>query len=160
MKAKDLHTIWDAPDNSRLTSKQFTVRLPIRVAAQIAALNEIYPRKTKTELIGDLLAAALDEVAANLPTTNTGDEPWTVTSDGEEVWRQTGPGVMFPELVKKHLQELEAEEGREPSVSITEPAHQPRKSTAKRENPDNSKSRETLPARSAERRTHKKAPNE
>ncbi len=111
MKAKDLLTIWDAPDNSRLTSKQFTVRLPIRVAAQIAALAEIYPRKTKTEIIGDLLATALDEVASNLPTWDSGSAPVDVTHNGEEIWRQAGPRVEFPELVKKYLQELEAEEG-------------------------------------------------
>lgn len=111
MKAKDLLTIWDAPDNSRLTSKQFTVRLPIRVAAQIAALNELYPRKSKTEIIGDLLATALDEVVANLPTWNYGPGPVDLTSTGEEIWHQQGPGVEFPQLVKKYLQELEKEEG-------------------------------------------------
>lgn len=111
MKARDLLTIWDAPDNSRLTLKQFTVRLPIRVAAQISALSEIYPRKSKTEIIGDLLATALDEVVANLPTWNYGPGPVDQTPDGEEIWHQQGPGVMFPELVKKYLHELEAEEG-------------------------------------------------
>lgn len=35
METKDLHAIWSAPDNSQLTSKQYTVRVPIRVAAQL-----------------------------------------------------------------------------------------------------------------------------
>ena len=66
MNTRDLHAIWNAPDNSRLTAKQYTVRLPIRVAAQLAALNEMYPRKTMTDLIGDLLAAGLDQLAEDL----------------------------------------------------------------------------------------------
>ena len=39
MDTKDLHSIWNAPDNSLLTTKQYTVRLPIIVAAQLAALG-------------------------------------------------------------------------------------------------------------------------
>ena len=70
MQTKDLHAIWNAPDHSRLTAKQYTVRLPIRVAAQLAALSEMYPRKTMTDLIGDILAAGLDQLAEDLPTKN------------------------------------------------------------------------------------------
>ena len=111
MQTKDLHAIWNAPDNSRLTAKQYTVRLPIRVAAQLAALSEMYPRKTKTELIGDLLATALDQLAGDLPRTNVGAAPQFTTPDGEEVWNQTGPGVRFEELFKKYLAAFEAEDG-------------------------------------------------
>lgn len=113
MNTKDLHAVWNAPDNSRLTAKQYTVRLPVRVAAQLAALSEMYPRKTMTELIGDLLASALDQLAEDLPRTNVGAGPAFTTSDGEEVWNQTGPGVRFEELFKKKLEEFEAE-GAEP----------------------------------------------
>ncbi|MEX5217492.1 MAG: hypothetical protein NW701_06655 [Nitrospira sp.] len=109
MNTKDLHAIWNAPDNSRLTAKQYTVRLPIRVAAQLAALSEMYPRKTKTELIGDLLAAALDQLAEDLPTTNIEDRPLGWDDNGEPGWEQKGPGVTFARLVKKYLKEFETE---------------------------------------------------
>lgn len=36
MKASDLVTIWSAPDNSRLTAKQYSFRLPVHVAAKLA----------------------------------------------------------------------------------------------------------------------------
>jgi hypothetical protein len=61
MKPQDLAKVWDAPDNSKLTPKQISIRLPIHVAAKISALCDMYPRKTKTEIIGDLLATALDQ---------------------------------------------------------------------------------------------------
>lgn len=129
MQTKDLHAIWNAPDNSRLTAKQYTVRLPIRVAAQLAALSEMYPRKTKTELIGDLLATALDQLAEDLPRTNIGAAPLFTTPDGEEVWNQSGPGVRFEELFKKHLQEFEAEEGQpaHEEVLVQKKQQQPKK---------------------------------
>lgn len=110
MKAKDLHTIWDAPDNSRLTAKQYTVRLPIRVAAQLAALSEMYPRKTMTDLIGDILAAGLEQLGEDLPTKNVGEKPLGFREDGEAEWEQIGPGVTFAQLSKKYLKQFETEE--------------------------------------------------
>lgn len=110
MNTKDLHAIWNAPDNSRLTAKQYTVRLPIRVAAQLAALSEMYPRKTMTELIGDLLAAGLNQLAEDLPTKNVGEKPLGFREDGEAEWEQIGPGVTFAQLTRKYLEEFEMEE--------------------------------------------------
>ncbi len=112
MNTKDLHTIWNAPDNSRLTTKQYTVRLPIRVAAQLAALSEMYPRKTMTDLIGDILAAGLDQLGEDLPTKNVGEKPIGYREDGEAEWEQTGPGVTFAQLSRKYLHEFESDESR------------------------------------------------
>ncbi|MDL1889213.1 hypothetical protein FBQ96_06470 [Nitrospirales bacterium NOB] len=110
MNTRDLHAIWNAPDNSRLTAKQYTVRLPIRVAAQLAALNEMYPRKTMTNLIGDILAAGLDQLAEDLPTKNVGEKPLGFREDGEAEWEQIGPGVTFAQLSQKYLKQFETEE--------------------------------------------------
>ena len=67
MKASQLHDLWASPDNTRLTSKQFSFRLPVHIAAKIAALCEIYPQKTRTQIVADLLTTALDEYEKNLP---------------------------------------------------------------------------------------------
>ncbi|RTL28978.1 MAG: hypothetical protein EKK47_15015 [Burkholderiales bacterium] len=61
MKSKDLHSVWSAPDNSRLTAKQYSFRLPVHVAAKLAAMGEMYPNKTRTQIVGDLLSTAIDE---------------------------------------------------------------------------------------------------
>ena len=110
MNTKDLHSIWNAPDNSRLTAKQYTVRLPIRVAAQLAALSEMYPRKTMTDLIGDILAAGLEQLGEELPTKNVGEKPLGFREDGEAEWEQIGPGVTFAQLSKKYMKQFETEE--------------------------------------------------
>lgn len=67
MKTQHLHDVWSAPDNSRLISKQFSFRLPVHIAAKIAALGELYPQKNRTQIVADLLSAALDDLEKNLP---------------------------------------------------------------------------------------------
>jgi len=123
MKTTDLHSIWNAPDHSRLTTKQYTVRLPIFVAAQLAALSEMYPRKTMTDLIGDILAAGLDQLAEDLPTKNVGEKPLGFREDGEAEWEQIGPGVTFAQLTQKYLNQFETEE------SASGKRHTPEKGT-------------------------------
>ena len=62
MKTKELASYWATPDNTRLTAKQFSLRLPIHIAAKISALCKIFPNKTRTQIIGDLLATALEDI--------------------------------------------------------------------------------------------------
>lgn len=126
MNTKDLHSIWNKPDHSRLTAKQYTVRLPIPVAAQLAALGEMYPHKNKTELIGDLLAASLNQLAEDLPRKNIGERPLGQGEDGEEEWEQIGPGITFRTLTQKHLKEFERE------LSATREEAVPIRNTTKR----------------------------
>ena len=59
MKNSELVKVWALPDNSRVTSKQLFFRLPVHVTAKIYALSDLFPNKTKTEIIGDLLTNAL-----------------------------------------------------------------------------------------------------
>jgi len=109
MDPKDLVKIWTAPDLSKLTPKQISLRLPIQVAAKISALCDMYPRKTKTEIIGDLLATALDQLEAGLDSTDgnfLGKHPET----GEEIHESYhGPLKDFRTLTDKYLKELETE---------------------------------------------------
>jgi hypothetical protein len=108
MKPKDLANVWDAPDHSKLTPKQFSLRLPIQVSAKISALCEMFPRKTKTEIIGDLLATALDQFAEGLEGFNEkylGTHPDTK----EKHYEDSGQCAYFYQLTNKYLKELESE---------------------------------------------------
>lgn len=94
MSAKDLVRLWELRDNSRLTAKQMSVRLPTHVAARISALCEIFPNKTKTQLIGDLLSSALDELEKGMeyeysdecdgPHPETGELLYPITGLGQK----------------------------------------------------------------------------
>lgn len=108
MKPSDLVTVWNAPDNTRLTAKQYTIRLPIRVAAQISALCDLYPNKNRTELISDLLASALEVVSEALPYTE-GEEIIGMDPISGPDHETFGPGADFPKLTRKYIKELEAE---------------------------------------------------
>lgn len=109
MKAKDLASVWAAPDNSRLTAKQSSFRLPVHVAAKLAALAEMYPQKTKTQLVADLLSAALTDLEAGLPAFP--GEPFPEEENGEQLFNATGPAERFRTLTNKHYVELERELG-------------------------------------------------
>lgn len=105
MDPKDLATVWGAPDNTRLTPKQISIRLPIHVSAKISAISEMFPRRTKTEIIGDLLAAALEQFAKGLSS-----EP-----DEDDIARGYDPDGCYGErawygrFVDKYLAEFEQE---------------------------------------------------
>jgi len=114
MKTKDLITIWGAPEPPRLAPKQFSIRLPMLVSAKISALCEMYPKKTKTEIIGDLLTAALDQLERDYPFeqgSHVFDDPET----GEAIYEDIGQGAYFRRLTEKHLRGIEKEAG------VTEP---------------------------------------
>lgn len=123
MDPKDLVKVWDAPDHSRLTPKQISIRLPILVAAKISGLCEMYPRSSKSKVIGDLLATALDEVEKELPSKRgrlVYDVPLPppemvigsdVYTESERVYEDVGLKGRFRTLTEKYLRELEKEAG-------------------------------------------------
>jgi len=109
MEPKDLVKVWDAPDNSKLTPKQLSIRLPILVAARISALCDMYPRKTKTEIIGDLLSTALDQLEAALPSIK-GRKMGEIPDEGP-YYEEVGLRGSFRSRTIKYLRELEEEAG-------------------------------------------------
>lgn len=110
MNASNLVTVWSAPDNSRLTAKQFSFRLPVHVAAKLAALEEMYPGRTRTQLVGDLLAAAVAEVEQSFPIVH-GASMGLHPDTHEEVFEEVGPRSSYRELANKHYAAIEKELG-------------------------------------------------
>ena len=117
MKASDLHIVWTTPDNSRVTSRQYSFRLPVHVAAKIEALCEMYSTRTRTEIVGDLLAASLQEVEQSFPSVKGkkfGEDPDT----GETLYEDLGPGARFRKLANKYYSEIEKELGTEKPIPL------------------------------------------
>lgn len=128
MKSAHLHDMWSSPDNSRLVSKQFSLRLPVHIAAKIAALSELYPQKNRTQIIADLLTTALEDLEKNLPYTiepiheeeqleqnrlnyEQGMEPITF-------YELKGPRGRFRYLSNKYYEEYEKELGNDVSRTL------------------------------------------
>jgi hypothetical protein len=129
MRTAHLHDMWTSPDNSRLVSKQFSFRLPVHIAAKIAALENMYPQKNRTQLVADLLTAALENLELNLPI-NKG-QPLTYEDemlerkiadhqgyDYEPVYMMAGKRAEFRDLVNKYYAELESELGNDKPEKI------------------------------------------
>lgn len=133
MKTQHLHDVWASPDNSRLTSKQFSFRLPVHIAAKIAALCEMYPQKNRTHIVADLLAAALDDLEKNLPAalselTEEENHDQKLAADHygyeyEQVYEVYGQRGRFRDLANKHYVELENELGNEKPLPLYEKLH-------------------------------------
>lgn len=117
MKAEDLVKIWGAPDNSRLTSKQFSFRLPVHVAARITALCEMYPTKSRTQIVGDLLGAALHEVERGFPEVR-GREIGRDPDTHEMIYEDVGPYASYRKLANAANAELEREMGNDDPKDI------------------------------------------
>lgn len=112
MKASDLVTVWGTPDNSRLTAKQYSFRLPVHVAAKLAALEDLYPTRSRTQLVADLLSAAIAEVERNLPLYAA--MPWEeVSEDGEQLYEAGGMAADFRKLANQHYEAIERDLGNE-----------------------------------------------
>jgi hypothetical protein len=105
MDTKHILKAWTGPDNSRLMRNQTSMRLSVHVAAKISALCEMFPQRTKTQIINDLLSTALDELERGLEDTH----PWEASEEGLEnlPTQQTN----YQALVRKHLTEIETSDG-------------------------------------------------
>ena len=113
MKAQDLYKIWDRPDLSRLAKKSTSIRLPIIINAKISALCEMYPNNTKTNIIIDLLASALDELAEGMPSQSERDPIDYVGNgyDGPDLYEDIGVKGKFLRTTNKYIKQLEEELG-------------------------------------------------
>lgn len=132
MKTSHLHDIWSSPDNSRLVSKQFSFRLPVHVAAKLAALEHLYPQKNRTQLVADLLTTALESLETNLPQEMgqllQGEEEHLERQiadhegyDYEPLYEMTGKRAEYRHQVNKYYKELEKELGNDKPENIYGP---------------------------------------
>jgi hypothetical protein len=78
------------------------MRLSMHVAAKITALCDMFPQRTKTQIINDLLSTALDELERGLEVSH----PWEDSEEGLE--NLPTQKIDYDRLVEKHLKEIEA----------------------------------------------------
>ena len=105
METKHLLKTWTGPDNSRLMRNQTSMRLSIHVAAKISALCDMFPQRTKTQIINDLLSTALDELGSGL----VDNHPWEDSEEG--LGNLPTQKTNYDKLVEKHLRDIEASDG-------------------------------------------------
>jgi len=117
MKASELRKTWKTKDNTRVVKKQISIRLPTHVTAKIQALCDMHPAKTKTDIIVDLISAALDEVYDSFAFSwgNEFEDHQGVTFVTDNGERKT-----FIDLANKHFKDLEIENGNHHAINLYE----------------------------------------
>jgi hypothetical protein len=102
---KELLDRWQAEAAGRITSQSYPVHLDLDDAARIHALAELYPGRSREQIITDLLAAALEELAASMPYV-AGPKVISTDEQGDPVYEDVGPMPRFIELTRKYKKAL------------------------------------------------------
>ncbi|MDX1800482.1 MAG: hypothetical protein R3303_06090 [Marinobacter sp.] len=67
MKVTDLPKHWEKKKEAVERTHDYNLRLPLEDAARIAALAELYPDRSESDILNDMVAAALDDLVRQSP---------------------------------------------------------------------------------------------
>ncbi len=104
MLLRDLVTQWESTAQGVLTKETYTVKLLKEDAAKLDALAEMYPKRTKEQLISELLTAALGQLEASFPYVQ-GTKVVATDEMGDAIYEDVGPTPHFMALTKKYLEQ-------------------------------------------------------
>lgn len=110
MKLKDLVDRWEDEAHGSYSQDVYSVKLSLEDSARIDALSDMYPRRSKEQIISELLAASLAELESSFPYV----ESTRIASRDEHddpVFADEGPTPTFLSLTKKHLLKRKNAEG-------------------------------------------------
>jgi hypothetical protein len=107
VKFKALIEQWQKKAGPIKTETAYAVRLPIVDAAQLQALNDLFPGRSVEDLITDLLHAALEEVAGAMPY-QAGPKVISQDEHGDPVYEDAGLTPKFLESARKYKKSLSA----------------------------------------------------
>jgi len=101
MKIKALAECWEQQAKATLTTDEYSFRLPLEDAAKIDALAEMYPKRSKSEILSELLSAALDELETSFPYI-AGNKVIAKDEMDDPLYEDVGPTPKFMDLSKKY----------------------------------------------------------
>src|SRR5262245_9045497 len=105
MKIRELVRHWEQNAKGRLTRSEYSIHLDLESAARLAALSEMYPKRSVEELIGELVGAALEELEASFPYVK-GSQVVSTDEQGDPLYEDIGPTPRFLALSRRYLQQL------------------------------------------------------
>jgi hypothetical protein len=106
VKFRELLERWQRSAVAERAVAEYVVRLPVDEAAQLQALAEMFPGRTREQLITDLVSAALQELAAAMPYV-PGTRVISTDEQGDPVYEDAGPTPRFMELTRKNRKKLD-----------------------------------------------------
>jgi hypothetical protein len=110
MKVVELIEMWEREAAGDVTREEYAVRLPLEDAARLEALAEMFPRRTREQLVTELLSVALDQVVSGFPYVE-GDRVISRDEEGDPIFEDVGHTPRFLDLVRKHMERLSGQDG-------------------------------------------------
>ncbi len=106
MRIQEVVDHWEHSSKGEKTPQEFSIHLPLKEAAQVLALKEMYPDCSQEQILTDLLSFALAELNQAFPY-KAGRE---VSRDefGDPVYEDEGMTPKFIRLTQKHRMKLES----------------------------------------------------
>ncbi|QXH45847.1 pilin assembly protein [Pseudomonas xanthosomatis] len=102
MKIRELAQHWEQNAAGRLSPTGHQLHLDIEAEARLAALVDMYPKRSAEELLGELVAAALEELEASFPYIK-GQQVIATDEEGDPLYEDIGPTPRFLALSRQHL---------------------------------------------------------
>jgi hypothetical protein len=113
MKISELVREWESTATGRMSNARYAIPLDVESAARLAALAEMYPKRSTEELLGELVGAALEAIETSLPY-QRGTKVISTDEQGDPIYEDVGPTPRFLALSRKHLERLLAERSEQP----------------------------------------------
>lgn len=105
MKIRELAQHWEQTAKGRLTKTAYAVHLDVEAAARLAAIAEMYPKRSPEELLGELIGSALEELEASFPYVK-GQHVVATDEEGDPLYEDVGATPRFLALSRRYLQDL------------------------------------------------------
>jgi hypothetical protein len=107
MRIAELIQRWSKEGQVRTSVRAYTVHLSLRDAARIEALRVMYPGRSDSQLMADLIRAALDELEVAMPYI-PGNRIIAEDDYGDPIYEDLGPTPQFYSLSHEILRKLAA----------------------------------------------------
>ena len=105
MRIAELIQRWSTEGHARTDVRAYTVHLPLRDAARVEALHMMYPGRSDSQLMADLIRAALDELEVAMPYI-PGNRIIAEDDYGDPIYEDLGPTPQFYSLSHEILRRL------------------------------------------------------
>ena len=105
MRISELIQRWAEATQGSTSARTYAVRLPLRDAARIEALRVMYPNRSESQLMADLIRAALDELEVAMPYV-PGSRVIAEDDYGDPIYEDLGPTPQFYSLSHEILRKL------------------------------------------------------
>ncbi|MBF8675382.1 pilin assembly protein [Pseudomonas fulva] len=105
MKIRELARHWEQNAAGTLSRTEHVLHLDLESEARLAALIDMYPKRTAEELLGELVGAGLEELEASFPYVQ-GRQVIATDEEGDPLYEDVGPTPRFLALSRQHLHAL------------------------------------------------------